>query len=56
MFVSIVDRIWVSLGVERKELRRERGRGLVYAMLFTSSFASVILATDLILNLSGRFG
>lgn len=56
MMLSMIDRVWIQLGLKRSELRKERGRGVVYAILMLSSVASTVLAADLIVNFSGRFG
>ena len=56
MFVMFLDQLWVWMGLQREELREERGRGILYAVVLLAGVASVVLATDLILNLSGRFG
>ena len=56
MFVMFLDQLWVWLGLQREELREERGRGILYAVVLVAGVASVALAADMILNLSGRFG
>lgn len=56
MFVTFLDQLWVWMGLQQEELREERGRGLVYAVVLVAGVASVVLAADMILNLSGRFG
>ncbi|MEM6745993.1 MAG: hypothetical protein AAF608_01085 [Pseudomonadota bacterium] len=56
MLVSVVDQFWVSLGISKEELRQVSARGISYAVLSLTTLGSLALATDLILNLSGRFG
>ncbi|MEM1410213.1 MAG: hypothetical protein AAGG79_05645 [Pseudomonadota bacterium] len=56
MFVTFLDQLWVRLGLQREELRQERGRGFIYAILIVTGAASVFLATDLLLNFTGRAG
>lgn len=56
MFVTFLDQLWVRMGLQREELRQERGRGLVYAVLILAAGGSVFLASDLILNFTGRGG
>lgn len=56
MVLNWVDQLWVHLGLQREELRNLKGRGLAYGILFLTSTGSFVLATDMLLNLSGRFG
>lgn len=56
MLLMFLDRLWVWMGLRPEELREERGRGFLYAIVFVAGIASVILATDLLFNFSGRFG
>jgi hypothetical protein len=56
MLMNVLDHFWVALGVRREELRRERGRGALYAILLLSVTGSLFLGADLVLNVSGRFG
>ncbi|MCQ8185797.1 hypothetical protein [Parvularcula maris] len=51
-----IDKIWVQMGLRRDELRRERGRGALYMLLGLCLVTSTLLATDLALNVTGRFG
>ncbi|NNU15935.1 hypothetical protein HK107_06310 [Parvularcula sp. ZS-1/3] len=55
MIVTFLDKLWIQAGLQREELRRERGRGVVYAILGVAVLGSTFLAADLVLNMSGRF-
>jgi hypothetical protein len=50
-----IDKIWIQLGLRRDELRRERGRGVLYMLVGICMVASTFLAADLALNVTGRF-
>jgi hypothetical protein len=56
MLTTVLDHLWVSVGLRREELRQERGRGAVYALILISMTGSLLLGADLVLNVSGRFG
>jgi hypothetical protein len=54
--LTFLDRVWMQLGLQQEELVREKARGVVYAVLLLSGSMSFFLATDLVLNMTGRFG
>jgi hypothetical protein len=54
--LKTVDKIWVQFGLRPRELCQERGRGALYMLLGICLAASAFLATDLALNVTGRFG
>ena len=56
MLLMVFDQVWIRMGLQRKELKRARGRGIAYAFLAATIAASAFLASDLVLNFSGRFG
>ncbi|GGY47610.1 hypothetical protein [Parvularcula lutaonensis] len=56
MMLSFIDQLWIQMGLKRSELRRERGRGVAYAVLALSCLTSTVLMADLVINFSGRFG
>lgn len=56
MFLTVLDQFWVRAGLKHDELRRERGRGIAYAVLMVTIAGSAFLAADLVWNFTGRFG
>lgn len=54
--LTVFDRIWVLFGLDPMELRKDRSRGVFYIVMLLTLAASVGLVTDMVLNLSGRFG
>lgn len=56
MLLTFLDQLWIRMGLQHEELQRERGRGVVYALLGVTVMGSAFLASDLVLNFSGRFG
>ncbi|MEM6913580.1 MAG: hypothetical protein AAF511_06345 [Pseudomonadota bacterium] len=56
MLVNVVDQFWVSMGISKDELNEVGARGFAYGVLALTTFGSLALAMDMILNLSGRFG
>ena len=56
MLLTVLDQVWIWLGLQREELQRARSRGFAYAVLAALLATSAFFASDLLLNVSGRFG
>jgi hypothetical protein len=54
--LRMIDKLWIQMGLRHDELRRERGRGVLYMLLGLCVVTSTLLAADLTLNVTGRFG